>query len=71
MIDLAALPIIVARTLARQGLAVFPVRGKQPLTPHGVYSASTNISRFTWQNADGVGIGPASCQSRAPTNSLC
>jgi len=56
MIDLAALPIIVARTLAREGFAVFPVRGKQPLTPRGVYSASRDISRFAWQNADGVGM---------------
>src|SRR5262249_35785847 len=56
MIDLAALPIIVARTLAREGFAVFPVRGKQPLTPRGVYSASRDISRFAWQNADGGGM---------------
>ena len=32
-------PYIVARALAVQGLAVFPVRGKEPLTAHGVYSA--------------------------------
>jgi hypothetical protein len=54
MID--ALPIITARTLAKQGFAVFPVRGKQPLTPHGVYSASRDISLFSWRDADGVGI---------------
>jgi len=55
-IPIDAIPIIVARTLAKEGFAVFPVRGKQPLTPRGVYSASTNISQFAWQNADGVGI---------------
>src|SRR5215472_532387 len=53
MIDV---PIITARALSRQGFAVFPVRGKQPLTPHGVYSASRNISQFSWHDADGVGI---------------
>src|SRR5215469_8068543 len=53
MIDV---PIITARALSRQGFAVFPVRGKQPLTPHGVYSASHDISRFSWRDADGVGI---------------
>jgi hypothetical protein len=51
-----AVPITVARALSRQGFAVFPVRGKQPLTPHGVYSASRNISLFSWRDADGVGI---------------
>jgi hypothetical protein len=55
MIDLAV-PITTARALSRQGFAVFPVRGKQPLTPHGVYSASRNISQFSWHDADGVGI---------------
>jgi hypothetical protein len=49
-------PIIVAKSLAKQGFAVFPVRGKQPLTKHGVYSASRNISQFSWRDADGVGI---------------
>src|SRR5215471_18612611 len=51
-----AIPIITARALSRQGFAVFPVRGKQPLTTHGVYSASHDISRFSWRDADGVGI---------------
>src|SRR6516165_8814511 len=51
-----AVPITTARTLAKQGFAVFPVRGKQPLTTHGVYSASRNIAQFSWRDADGVGI---------------
>jgi hypothetical protein len=49
-------PITNARALSRQGFAVFPVLGKQPLTPRGVYSASRDISRFSWHDADGVGI---------------
>jgi hypothetical protein len=49
-------PITIARTLAKQGFAVFPVRGKQPLTSRGVYSASRDISQFSWRDADGVGI---------------
>src|SRR6516165_1230132 len=51
-----AVPITTARALAKQGFAVFPVRGKRPLTPRGVYSASRDISRFSWHDADGVGI---------------
>jgi hypothetical protein len=53
---IAPVPIIVARALAKQGFAVFPVRGKQPLTSRGVYSASRDISLFSWHDADGVGI---------------
>jgi hypothetical protein len=52
-------PYIVAKTLAAQGLAVFPVRAKQPLTPRGVYSATSDLSallRFDWRNADGCGL---------------
>ena len=56
MINAPPIPITTARTLSRQGFAVFPVRGKQPLTPHGVYSASRDISLFSWHDADGVGI---------------
>jgi hypothetical protein len=51
-----AVPIITARALAKQAFAVFPVRGKQPLTPRGVYSASRDISQFSWRDADAVGI---------------
>ena len=52
-------PYIVAKTLAAQGLAVFPVRAKQPLTPRGVYSATSDLSallRFDWRSADGCGL---------------
>jgi hypothetical protein len=56
MINAPPIPIITARALAKQGFAVFPVRGKQPLAPRGVYSASRDISRFSWHDADGVGI---------------
>jgi len=64
MIDLVAAanagnPFIVAKTLAAQGLAVFPVRAKQPLTPNGVYSATSDLAallRFDWRNADGCGL---------------
>ena len=64
MIDLTAaadarVPYIVARRLASQGLAVFPVRSRQPLTARGVYSATADIhvlSRLNWADADGVGI---------------
>ena len=57
MID--ALPIITARALAKQGFAVFPVRGKQPLTPRGVYSATSNLNilaQMRWRTADGCGL---------------
>ena len=53
----APTPFLVAKTLAAQGLAVFPVRAKQPLTPNGVYSATfdlTELMRLDWRNADGV-----------------
>ena len=53
---MTSVPIVTARALSRQGFAVFPVRGKQPLTKHGVYSASRNISQFSWRDADAVGI---------------
>jgi hypothetical protein len=64
MIDLTAAanagnPFIVAKTLASQGVAVFPVRAKQPLTPNGVYSATSDpavLLRMNWRNADGVGL---------------
>jgi hypothetical protein len=36
-------PYIIAMTLASQGLAVFPVRAKRPLTPRGVYSATSDL----------------------------
>lgn len=38
--------LATALTLARQGFAVFPVVGKRPITPKGVYSASTDPSVF-------------------------
>jgi hypothetical protein len=64
MIDLTAaadarVPYIVARHLASQGLAVFPVRSRQPLTARGVYSATSNLtilSQMRWGNADGCGL---------------
>ena len=52
-------PYIVAKTLAAQGLAVFPVRAKQPLTPRGVYSATSDLdvlARLNWSGADGCGL---------------
>jgi hypothetical protein len=53
-------PYIVAKTLASQGLAVFPVRAKQPLTSRGVYSATTDLNALArmdgWRNADGCGL---------------
>ena len=53
-------PFIVAKRLASQGLAVFPVRGKQPLTARGVYSATSNLNLLAkmdgWRNADGCGL---------------
>jgi len=36
-------PYLIAMTLAAQGLAVFPVRAKRPLTPKGVYSATSDL----------------------------
>jgi hypothetical protein len=64
MIDLTAaadarVPYIVARRLAFQGLAVFPVQSRQPLTARGVYSATSNLtilSQMRWRNADGCGL---------------
>jgi hypothetical protein len=64
MIDLTAaadarVPYIVARRLASQGLAVFPVRARQPLTARGVYSATSNLTilaQMRWRNADGCGL---------------
>jgi hypothetical protein len=64
MIDLTAaaearVPYIVARRLASQGLAVFPVRSRQPLTQHGVYSATSNLTilaQMRWGKADGCGL---------------
>ncbi len=64
MIDLTAtadarVPYIVARRLASQGLAVFPVRSRQPLTARGVYSATSNLTmlaQMRWRNADGCGL---------------
>ena len=62
MIDLitsALSPFIVAKTLASQGLAVFPVRSRRPLTKRGFYSATADLgalARLNWRSADGVGI---------------
>jgi hypothetical protein len=54
------IPYLVAKTLAAQGLAVFPVRDKQPLTDDGVYSATCDLDvlkRMTgWRSADGCGL---------------
>jgi hypothetical protein len=46
---------------AERGIPTFPVRGKQPLTPHGFKDASTDPSKVTAMfnaapNATGVGI---------------
>ena len=53
-------PYVVARTLATQGLAVFPVRAKRPLTPKGVYSATSDLDLLArmdgWRNADACGL---------------
>jgi hypothetical protein len=52
-------PYVVAKTLASQGFAVFPVRAKQPLTPRGVYSATSDLvalARLGWARADGCGL---------------
>jgi hypothetical protein len=53
-------PYIIARTLASQGLAVFPVRAKQPLTPKGVYSATSDLDLLArmdgWARADACGL---------------
>ena len=64
MIDLTAavdalVPYIVARRLASQGLAVFPVRDRQPLTLRGVHSATSNLTilaQMRWRKADGCGL---------------
>jgi hypothetical protein len=63
MIDLtttASNPYFVARRLASQGLAVFPVRAKQPLTQRGVYSATSDLGVLArmdgWRTADGCGL---------------
>jgi hypothetical protein len=52
-------PYIVGKRLAIQGLVVFPVRGKQPLTDDGVYSATCDLNilcRMNWRDADGCGL---------------
>ena len=57
-----ASPLDAAHVLAAQGLPVFPVFGKTPLTPHGVYSASCDPNvflTFDW-SGDGCGIATGS-----------
>jgi hypothetical protein len=53
-------PYLIAMTLASQGLAVFPVRAKRPLTPRGVYSATSDLGLLArmdgWRNADACGL---------------
>jgi hypothetical protein len=52
-------PYIVAKRLAVQGLAVSPVRSRQPLTSHGVYDATCDLNvlcRLNWRDADGCGL---------------
>jgi len=53
-------PYLIAKLLAAQGLAVFPVRSKQPLTKRGVYSATCDLGVLArmdgWRNADGCGL---------------
>jgi len=52
--------LTAALTLARQGFAVFPVVGKRPLTPKGVYSASTDPRVFcAWDWGRAVDCGVA------------
>jgi Bifunctional DNA primase/polymerase, N-terminal len=57
--------LTAAIDLAARGFAVFPVVGKRPITPHGVYSASTDprvFCGFDWgRGVDcGVATGAAS-----------
>jgi hypothetical protein len=56
----ACSPYMVAKALAVQGLAVFPVRGREPLTDHGVYSATCDLNVLArmhgWRDADGCGL---------------
>jgi len=55
----ASIPYLVAKILAAQGLAVFPVRSKQPLTDSGVYDATCDLAklnRMNWHRADGCGL---------------
>jgi len=52
-------PYVAGAALAAQGIPVFPVNGKQPLTSHGVYDASSDLRslcRMNWRNANGCGI---------------
>jgi hypothetical protein len=59
LVTSARTPYSVAKTLALRGLAVFPVRSRQPLTKRGFYSATSDIHvlpRLNWADADGVGI---------------
>jgi hypothetical protein len=55
----APVPFLVGECLAAQGLAVFPARGRQPLTDAGVYSATCDLDilcRMNWRDADGCGL---------------
>jgi hypothetical protein len=52
-------PYVVAKRLAVQGLAVFPVRGRRPLTGAGVYDATCDLNilcRMNWGEADSCGL---------------
>jgi len=63
-------PYIVAKALAVQGLAVLPVRGRQPLTDDGVYSATCDLDvlcRMNWRDADGCGGQGKAVGSQRPT----
>jgi hypothetical protein len=51
--------LAAALTLSRQGFAVFPVFGKRPLTPRGVYSASPDprvFCCFDWGRGVDCGV---------------
>src|SRR5215211_8050816 len=51
----------IALKLAQRGIPVFPLKGKEPLTPHGFKDASSDPARVTAMfnaapNATGIGI---------------
>jgi hypothetical protein len=51
----------IALQYASRGVAVFPLKGKEPLTPHGFKDATTNRSRIHgwWNRYPGANLGIA------------